>query len=414
MSFNIWFVPTNSSHIGKNIGLLRRMREAGHGVRIICLDHLTEPINRTLEQIEKLDFQYETVPAGSYRTDCPRPLCAVRAARSLFAACQERKYPSIFKAFLLDRADKPDLLIFGSDVDPQPRAFIKTAKTLGIPGILIADGILPLLNPYYRPGFWKGLCERSELGMSHFLHNIALNGLSGIELAIVINDTSKRVLMQNGLAAGKIHVVGSPECVALANHLREMKEEDIRALRRRMGILCDRPVVTFAHQPLAGQKHMERMILKMVEGCRRADAMLLVKFHPRSNDYPRQWNQWAESQGLDQNQIVFFRNECSAQDAVIISTALITIFSTVALDALTCRRPMLLIQFLNTDRHISYAEDYGIALDVRREEDLVQSVTSIVKDENLRKRLLGKYPRAIDKLLNGLDGNVVEVIINNF
>jgi hypothetical protein len=410
MSFNIWFVPTNSSHIGKNVDLLRRIREAGHHVKIICSDNLLEPMHGTLEQIKKLDFDYEIIPSGNFRMTAPPPISAIRVARSLYRSLQEHKFYSITREFLLDRRERPDTLIFGTEVDPLERCFIKTANSLGIPSILITDGIYPLWNPDYNPGFFKGIYERWEKRISHLLHGIGPKGTSGIGLALVINETSKKFLEQNGLPSAKIHVVGAPEYVALAERLGKLNTGDYINIRRRVGILSDRPVVLFAHQPAAEQEVMQRMILAMVEGCRRSGAVLLVKFHPRSMDYPDAWRGWAKREGLNQDDVVFLRDECTSQDAVIICTALITIFSTVALEALTCRRPMLLIKFLNTDRIMTYAQDYGIALDVDREEDLAQTIVSILSDEKLRKRLLDNYPLAIQKELNDLDGGIVEII----
>ena len=411
MSFNIWFVPTNSSHMAKNLDLLRKMREAGHSVLIICVDDFVDPLYHAFAQIKDSDFEYETIPTGAFRLSCPPVVRWSRIARSLYHARQERKLPRILRAFLSNHRHRPDVLIFCSEVWYIDRRFIETAKTLGIPSILIADGIYVLWNDEYRPGFLRGMYERLQRRISHRLHRIGEKGTSGIELALVINETSKAFLEKNGLAERRIRVMGAPEYVALAKRMQAMKDEDYSAIRRRIGILSDRPVVLFAHQPLAGEQELQRMILDMVEGCRVADAVLLVKFHPRSDDYPDAWRKWAEGQCLDGNRVVFVRDECTSQDAVIICTALVTLNSTVALEALTCRRPMLLIKFLNTNHVMTYADDYGIALDVRRREDLAPSVAAIVLDEGLRKRLLENYPRAIKRELNDLDENVVGAML---
>jgi hypothetical protein len=142
----------------------------------------------------------------------------------------------------------------------------------------------------------------------------------------------------------------------------------------------------------------------MWRGCRKAGALLLVKFHPRSQEYPGPWRSWAAAEGLPADSIFFFRDECTATEAVLLCTALITVHSTVVLDALVCRRPILLMQFLNIKELLPYAERYGIAVAVHSTLELAHAVTSIVVDTELRRRLLENFPRAIEHELQGLTG----------
>jgi hypothetical protein len=168
MSLNIWFVPSNTNHIAKTIPLLQRMREVGHDVKLICLDNLLDPLNHTFEQIKKLDFQYEKIPAGSFRSDCSLILNFTRITRSLYHALQVRKLPAVFRSFLEDRRQRPDALIFGSDTDSLERSFVRTAQSLGIPSILVADGIFLPNNPRYPDGIFKKFRHKFVIWISRF------------------------------------------------------------------------------------------------------------------------------------------------------------------------------------------------------------------------------------------------------
>jgi glycosyltransferase involved in cell wall biosynthesis len=411
MSLNVWFVPSNTNHLGKTLPLLQRMREGGHHVRIICLDNLLEPVHSTIGQIKATDYEYDIVPVGSYHLDTPPVIKGIRITRVLYCAWQVRKLPALLRAFIETHAQRPDVLIFGSEVYYIDRNFVQAARRLGIPSVLIADGIFLPENPGYYSSVFKKYCAKISQRISRLLHRTGTEGTSGVELVFVVNGTSKEHFVRNGMPADDIHVVGLPEYNVLANRLNGMTADDYRALRNRVGILSDRPIVVFAHQPLGSRDELERMLLEMVEGCRRVGAVLLVKFHPRGEEYPDFWRQWAEKQGLDCNDIVFVRNECTSPDAVIIGMAFITIYSAVVMEALTCRRPILLIKFINTERLLSIGEQYGVAVEVHNEKDLAGAVASIVADEELRKRLLDNYPRAIKRELNDLNENVTDIML---
>ncbi len=43
LTSRIWFLPGNTSHLGKNRDLLGQLRDRGHQVRIICIDHYLPP-----------------------------------------------------------------------------------------------------------------------------------------------------------------------------------------------------------------------------------------------------------------------------------------------------------------------------------------------------------------------------------
>jgi hypothetical protein len=410
-SLEFWFVPSNTNHIAKNTPLLRYMREVGHNVRIVCLDNILENHYRTLGQIKSLEFEYELVPSGGFRTDCPSMANRFRIARSLFHAREARRIPTIVNNFLKTHKRLPDALIFGSETDAATRSLVKASRRMGVPSILIVDGIYLPKNLEF-PG---GVLQRCRLGitrrLSHAVRRSGVEGTSGVELFFVINGTSKANLISNGLLAENIHIVGSPEFALLEHRMQGMSDEDYRVLRRRLGILSDAPVLAYSHQPLQSKDMLERMLKAMVDGCRRAGAVLLVKFHPRSQEYPDVWRRWAEARGFDKRQIVFVREECTSQDTVLVCSAFITLHSTVLMEALTCRRPMVFIKFISTEYVLPFGRQYGIGLDVDRIEDLAPSVASILSDAVLRQRLLANYPRAIENELNGLKENAVDVML---
>ena len=396
MKYNITFAPTNSSHVGKNSSLLRLLRQRGHKIRILCTDQWVSQIHATLPSIRKTDFDWEEVAS----------INIPREARKIRRICYSRRIARTVKAWI-EANPSTDLFVFGGDMGIISRTFIRTARESGVPSVLVLDGLLLPRNPNYVPV--GGILNRLRDAVANLAYKLSYGkgprGASDVELVLAINETSRQVLLDSGVPNDIIAVVGSPEYDALAAKMNDAGDISQTAVRQRLRIAADRPVVFYAHQGLGMQEEGHKQVVKKLgEGCSKADAVLLVKFHPRSGESVSQWRQWAASVGLSETDVVFALDECTSIEAIQLCAVCVTAFSTVALEALMYSRPLMILRYLNVEFLLPYAQQYGVALEVFDEQELSDSIARLVQDPDLRSRLLANRSAAIAHELAGLDG----------
>ena len=86
------------------------------------------------------------------------------------------------------------------------------------------------------------------------------------------------------------------------------------------------------------------------------------------------------------------------------SHACVTAYSTVALEAMLSRKPLILIQYLDVPVLLTYGEKYGAALEAFSPEELEAHVVAAMTDEAVRTRLVESARTCLDEELHGLDG----------
>jgi hypothetical protein len=220
-----------------------------------------------------------------------------------------------------------------------------------------------------------------------------------------MTESGRQAFVEMGIAAERIRVVGSCEYDALVRRVEpRLTADQERELRARLGLLPGRPVILFSHQHVLDPPEMRPVMQKIAAATRRCGAALLVKFHPRSTDDPEEWRQWAQGEGFGEEDVVFVRNECTAIEAVRLCTVCVTFFSTTALEALVWRKPLVLIQCVNTWYVLEYGSQYGAALEAKKLEDLEPAVISAATDPEVQERLRRGAEAALQKELFGLDG----------
>ncbi len=393
MALRIRYVPVNSSHMGKTLPVLTALREASAEVRILCLDEVQVELYHVIDQIRRLDFENDSLPRGSYR---PHPhwfRCAVQRG-SLARAVDS----------FLD-SDSSDLFVLADDTALPTRILARTLVRRGTPCVLIVDGLQPPLRPHFRPP----ARARMSHAVRRILNDLGPRGTSGVHRVLVMTRTCRSVLESYGIPAARIVVVGSPEYDRLAaGRHRSNEGESARMLRSRLGIDSERPVVFYAHQDIFRREIMEDIVGNLADGCRRAGATLLVKFHPRSRDDLDGWRRWAEMRGIGSEVAVFYRNECTSIEAVQACAACVTAFSTVSLEAMIFERPLIVLQYLPARETLSFASDYGAALDVNSREDLAETLHAAVNDPRIREKVIANAGEALRQELYGPDGRSVE------
>ena len=402
MSWHIWFVPTNSSHVGKLKAFMDALAAAGHRVHLLSIDAFLAAHHAALPHIEKAGYPYEVMPGGGFRPHRRRTIEALR----------RRKVVRAVEDFFANRA--ADAVIFGEDYYVPTRTFIRTLLRLEIPTVLVADGITLPSDPYYEGGWWNAVHVAAWGLLRRALRTEGARGTSGVDRILVMNRTGLEVLVEHGARPDRIRVVGSCEYDALASHSTEpFSAEEEQRLRARLALPPDRPVVFFAHQGIGGTDVERAVVRTMVAGARRCGATVLVKFHPRVPGDPEAWRAWARAQQIRAEEAVFARDECTSLEAVRLCSVCVAAFSTIILEAMIYRKPVVLVQYLKVPCRVSYGRQYGAALEAETPAALEEAIVSAVTDPQVRERLRQGAATALQNELHGLDGRSAERMVES-
>ncbi len=369
---------------------------AEHKVHLLCIDDVQSSLLAARKTIVETGYPLRQLSVPGFRTD----------ARFLRQLPYRRAIRRAIRVFL---ASEPiDVLVFGSDVSMVTRMLISQARSANIPSVLIPDGLVLPPNPDYRPPLSLNLRNELKTWVCRKVGLEGLRGESGVEMVLLYNDSARQAFIDRGIAPARVRAVGSPEYEALARTLRDTDQaEELRRsakLRKSLGLKPDGPVAAFAHQPVATRRDLRQIARAMILAARACGGAAVVKFHPRSSESPQAWRDWARGQGFADDEIAFAKTECTSIDVVTLSTAVVTIFSTVGLEALICKKPLVLVQYLRVVSRLPYDEAYGAALGAVNPGQLQGLIVSALSDHQVQQQLKRNAEVAIDRELLGLDG----------
>jgi len=392
MAFQITYIPTNSSHMGKTLPVLRALREAGADLRILCLDELQVAPHHLLPQIQSTDFGYSCLLRGTYSPRRHWFPCAV----------QRRSIERCFDSFL--GSDRSSLFLLADDTWVPMRLFARVLARRGIPSVLIADGI----EPRFKPSYHLPARDKVSSAARRILYGWGPRGTSGVQRILAMTKTCGNVFRGHGIATEKIVVVGSPEFDRIAACRAGLDDAvAASAIRARLALDPDRPIVFYAHQGITGSDLIESVVWNLAAACGRIGASLLVKFHPRADEDPGPWRLLARRRGFDPGTVSFFKTECTSIEALLVCATCVTAFSTVALEAMIHRRPVVVLQYLPVRETLTLARDYGAALDVDDSGGLAEAIRSTVADPGMRARIVANAQEALRQEMYGLDGKSI-------
>ncbi len=401
MKHNIWFVPINSSQVVRNRLLLNALGDRGCRIRLLRLDEYSHLIRSSVKQIEAAGLPFEILPKSGYKI----------TSRGWKHLLQRRRLAKHVRRFL--SRDSVDAMIFGGDNTFVSYTIVRVARSLGIATVLIPDGVVLPPNPQYRGPFAKRVRAAAVRLLWRAMAICGPRGTSGVDLILAVNGAARPAMIDYGVNPDRIKVVGSPEYDRLAETLRTedpaTRRNEVADLREKLGIPQDRPVVCFAHQPdVYGRQTTEALIRGMVSAGRECEATTLVKLHPRARTQPDEWRQWAAEEGFSGADVAFARDECTSFECVMLCEVVVTAFSTFALESLICKKPVVLVQFLNVPFRLDLGKDYDAAVDANSPDELKKGIIAALRDEDLRRRLLANGEVALQKELCGLDGQSLQ------
>ncbi len=399
MHYDVWFVPSNSSHIAKNRLLLEALRQRGCNIRMLCLDDVLPEKFWTRRQMEASGYAFEVLPANGFRPDRHR----------LFQGLQRGPLVRSLKRFF--ETYPVDAMIFGSETEPGSQAPGDVAKRLGFPTVLIVDGVIAPRNPRYTISLGQKLRRAAVLLMRRVLRTGASREASSADLLLVMNELGRRELIRLGVDESRLRVVGSPEYDALARQVRSALPDLAQSIRSKLGLPPRRPVILFAHQDISTNEAraamIEQSITRMIAAARQCDATVLVKLHPRGRQRADEWRDWAAQREISDRDALFVLDECTSVEAVQICSICVTFFSTVCIEAMVCRKPVIFMVY-HGYRDTLTAQVLGAGLDARSPEDLEERIVGVLSEPSLTERLIQSGEAYLEREMFGVDGRSVE------
>jgi hypothetical protein len=392
---NVWFVPTSVSHVGRFTPLMEALEKRGDAAGFFCVDAALAPADRSLDRVRSSGRPFHELPAGACNPDPHWSL--VRMNRRRLARALSRAW----------RDMSIDCLVTGSEYGYVRRTIIRTAVEAGIPIVYLMDGLVVPPNPRAR----FRVLRRRKLSIQLLFGLLARLGMgdregnSGADLILLMNRTGRDQLLRNGVPEESVKVVGSPvhERMAASDN-RVLRPGERRELAVRLGLPEGRPIVLYAAQFL----DHKRLIAQMMPAVRRSNAVLLVKFHPRMTDDLSAWRGWASAEGFRPHEILFYRDEVNSFDALRLCDVCVTVFSTVAVEAMILEKPVVYVQYLEVAYALPYASTYGAGIDAESPEELQSGIERILGDDALRREIVARGQAGARDDLAGLDGRSLE------
>lgn len=408
----IVFLPSNKINVQKNSKLLHGLDKSGFRILILCVDELMDSGVATLQSIINSGFEYLLVPGNGFK----------RNSHWIIQSFQ--KQIIVEQIHNIFDNESPTMLLTAFEGDTVPFWVSKEFQKQKIPVVLVPDGMVLEDSPRYTVDMYaniKGVIGRA----SKVLFGVGgPRGSSKPDHILLLNASGRSAFIKYGITPDRIHVVGTPEYENLkATHQELIAPQATEAKSHsELQVKAQKPYVFFAHQSNFGlNKHqMFEFVFVMATAVAKCGATLVVKFHHRSEQKVSEWENWRESVNLSDSDLLFADYNLYSIDILRKSTLCITAFSTVGLEAIYCKIPLVVIKFLNTQYELSFAEHYDCALNVYELSDLGDSIILLLTDETKRNHFIQNGLKALRTEV-ALDGTssieksveLIQLITNN-
>lgn len=397
----VLFVPTNSREVAQFVLVKDELEiNSGCDVLAIALDEKMEPL------LKEKGLNYKRIT--DYTT---------------------RNMLNIIKE------EKPDIVMtsFGP---PVPKALILAANHAGIPCLQVDDGItsdysalraIPLRQSFLKIMRWiiqATMRRKNPKPYFSFLVTLmAVNSpwqflgkatagilkltyplpsyVEGLNMA-VLSPSAKEAYISMGVPAEKIFITGQPRF-----DLVWQKEFHRERILKELGIPENKGIVILATQPLLGFLWKEEEWERFIETVVRAmddypEEQLVLKLHPNESleDY-----QELLTRMKCNNKVVICQN-IDLYELLHACDLLMTVHSTVALEAMLFNKPVICLDFTGRNIFQSFYTESGAAISVRSEGELSPAIQKALYDPRARDEQEQNMKRFVSKHVYKPDGQV--------
>ncbi len=308
------------------------------------------------------------------------------------------------------RAERPSVVVLGNDLGTLERLFIAEARRLGIPSLLVQEGVLAQHGePLVRFSWPQRIAHAAMAWLGLRMPDPRPCGLNGADHIAVMGQAMAELLMRQGISQRQITVTGQPRYDLLYALKRGTAMPKPLPVPLQTGekiiLFTSQPYVRYQMCSVVGARQIWQTVISGVKEL--GDGHRLVaKLHPgEDTEWTRGWladtfpPDWILTRDDDVFSLVFHAD------------ALITVISSTALEALYLDKPVILLDACGVKQPIPYVPS-GAVLQARTADDLTLRLKEALYDEGVRARLAQARRAFVPWQLDIADGKASERVTN--
>jgi len=283
----------------------------------------------------------------------------------------------------------PDLIIISDEYDTIGKAATLAGKLNGVPTLAIQHGTIYPLHPGY-------IHFPSEVSKQ-----VSINHSLIPDKTAVYGSYTKEILNNHcNYPNDAVEITGQPRYDILAR-VKEIfdKEEFLK----RYGLDTDKKIVLLITQ---NRRVSEKFLRTAVKALKQLiDVQTIIKPHPNEN---KKW--LMEVLKEEDYKAVILNPKANTYEALYACDLMITVYSTVAIEAMCLRKPVIIVNLLGMPDPLPYV-DIGAALGVYEEGDVNQAITDALFKTEIKEKLIEGMEKFVNYHLFDI-GNATNNIIN--
>jgi len=301
----------------------------------------------------------------------------------------------------------PGVIILGNDLGPLERLFIQKGREMGIPSLLVQDGVISLQpQPAPRVSAPRRALRAAMTALGLRMPDPKGYGQNGTDRIAVMGEAVADFLKREGVPPERIAVTGQPRYdVLFALRQGAAQPESLDGLCLPEG----QKVILFSSQPYlrynmcdeAKARSIWRIVIDGVKGLGPGHC-LVAKLHPAEDlEGTRRWlggdfpAAWTLTRDADIFSLAF------RADAVV------TVSSTTALEALYLGKPVVILDAGVTSLPIPYVQS-GAAFPAKDARELTARLREGLYDTAVRARLTAAGAAFVAEHTHAADGGATE------
>ncbi len=292
---------------------------------------------------------------------------------------------------------KPKVLLVASELSLDNKALIAAARSQGIPVIALQAGSIIATDNY-----------QTDYGVTQDDLKSGWRYLFPDQLAL-FDTESKRVLLDEiGYPyPDRLVVTGQPRFERLARNYRLHEDAHRAAFEKRFKLPPNEKRVLIASQTFNYQGSVASFANLVLAGLAQSDYHVVVKPHPLED--PKRWERWGRAFRME---LTVLPPTFDVQDAILACDAVVTSYSTVALEAMLAGRPVATVNDSGKPDLVPYARE-GAAVSVTTATELSMALRQLVTEQSaLREKTLTRAHAYTNPMQHvGASERVAELVI---
>jgi hypothetical protein len=295
----------------------------------------------------------------------------------------------------------PDVLVVAIDHDPVSQILIEQAHRLQIKSVLIQEGLIRPHELVDQPWYWSDYVFKI-LRMFGIHLNYIRYGSAACDRILVSGARAAQIFKNTGNDERQLAIVGQPKYDSAINKLRNHTNYEsgtkTYVFAASTTVLADLPNVRFMRE--------------MVKSAHELDIHLIIKLHPRAPIEPSDVHRFISDVQRPAS-LEIIKEGDDTFDILMRSYALVTVSSTMVLEALMMNKECVVAEYLAGTSCLEY-ESYDAVHVIKNELDIKEifknSLTSKKPVEN-KKKLLNDELYLLDGMASQRAAQAIESMI---